>query len=196
MILLSTYMTDMEDDIRKQILKLRTSKSPEDILRKSAIIQDILISTTEYVNAKNILCYADCRGEVKTGGIIDDAINKGKKVFLPLCEEDYSMNFYSIDSMEDCVIGYYGITEPKACDEKRFSQSDFTRDTLIIVPGVVFDRNHNRMGYSKGYYDRFLARFDGIDKIALAFEFQIVDEICANPWDVLMDKIITENGII
>ena len=106
------------------------------------------------------------------------------------------MNFYSIDSMEDCVIGHYGITEPKACDEKRFSQSDFTRDTIIIVPGVVFDRNHNRMGYSKGYYDRFLARFDGIDKIALAFEFQIVDEICANPWDVLMDKIITENGII
>ena len=189
-------MTDMEDDIRKQILKLRTSKSKEDILRKSAIIQDILISTTEYVNAKNILCYADCRGEVKTGGIIDDALDKGKKVFLPLCEEDYRMNFYSIDSMEDCVIGHYGITEPKACDEKRFSQSDFTRDTLIIVPGVVFDRNRNRMGYSKGYYDRFLARFDGIDKIALAFEFQIVDEICANPWDVLMDKIITENGII
>ena len=183
-------MTDMEDDIRKQILKLRTSKSPEDILRKSAIIQDILISTTEYVNAKNILCYADCRGEVKTGGIIDDAINKGKKVFLPLCEEEYRMNFYSIDSMEDCVIGHYGITEPKACDEKRFSQSDFTRDTLIIVPGVVFDRNHNRMGYSKGYYDRFLARFDGVDKIALAFEFQIVDEICANPGDVWMEKII------
>ena len=103
-------MTDMEDDIRKQILKLRTSRSTEDILRKSAIIQDILISTTEYVNAKNILCYADCRGEVKTGGIIDDDLDKGKKVFLTLCEEDYRMNFYSIDSMEACVIGHYGIT--------------------------------------------------------------------------------------
>ena len=52
------------------------------------------------------------------------------------------------------------------------------------------------MGYSKGYYDRFLIRFDGIYKIALAFDFQVVEELCAKPWDVPMDKIITENGII
>ena len=189
-------MTDMDDSIRRQILSLRASQPEDALYGKNADIQDILLSTDEYINAKNILCYADCRGEVKTHGIIADALAKGKKVYLPLCEENYSMNFYSIASMDDCVKGHYGIAEPVADERKRFSQSDCASETIIIVPGVVFDRKHNRMGYSKGYYDRFLIRFDGIYKIALAFDFQVVGELCAKPWDVPMDKIITENGII
>ena len=117
-------MTDMDDSIRRQILSLRASQTEDALYGKNADIQDILLSTDEYINAKNILCYADCRGEVKTHGIIADALAKGKKVYLPLCVENYSMNFYSIASMDDCVKGHYGIAEPVADERKRFSQSD------------------------------------------------------------------------
>ncbi|MCF0205812.1 MAG: 5-formyltetrahydrofolate cyclo-ligase, partial [Bacteroidales bacterium] len=62
---------------------------------------------------------------------------------------------------------------------------------LIIVPGVAFDRNGNRLGRGRGYYDRFLCKYPKVEKIGICFDFQLLEEIPTEPTDIRMDKVVS-----
>ena len=98
------------------------------------------------------------------------------------------------DYEQDLDIGVYGVLEPN----KEFIRPvSYDVIELVLVPGAVFDIKGNRIGYGAGYYDRFLSKLDeSIPKIALAYDFQIVDKITPHEHDVPMDYIITEKRII
>ena len=87
----------------------------------------------------------------------------------------------------DLAVGAYGIEEPTGALFTDYAAIDF-----IAVPGVAFDRRGNRLGRGKGYYDRLLPRIPSAYKAGICFPFQIVEEVPAEPFDIRMDEIITQ----
>ena len=189
-----------KDLIRKDILQKRDDLSVYKIEVKSREIFEELIAKPEYIEASNILTYASVRNEVKTDEIILDALALGKRVFCP------KVKFVRIYEPENLVPGDYGLMEPEIKDDSEIFDPDFYADesnvrgidgenagkTMVIVPGVAFDENGNRIGYKGGFYDRFLSKVSYADTVALCYKIQIVDEIIPSEHDIPVKSIIHE----
>lgn len=183
----------METDkrtIRKEILKLRNSLSEEMRAYYSSIISGKINKLPEYNHFQDILIYASYQSEVITDDIINDALKKGKNVYLPRVEGE-DMSFYMIGSRDELISGSYGIREPEPDENKRF----YKEEALMIMPLSVFDRQGNRLGYGKGFYDRFLSIHKGIYKIGIAYHIQ-EHEIVPEKTDIKMDMIETDKESI
>ncbi len=179
--------------IRKQILEKRASLSPHilDYARKASA--DKLMLMEEYINADTVMVYMDFRNEVPTGMIIDRIRSSGKKLVLPFTDNHFNIIPCEVPgkgTLNDYLItSAYGISEP---DPSLCKETDAGSLDLIIIPGSVFDQYENRIGYGKGCYDRFLSVLpQKVFKLALAYDFQVLPCIPADPTDVKMDKILT-----
>lgn len=165
-----------------------------------------------FQSAREIYCYASFRGEVETGRLMEEAWKSGKRVALPRVRDKGQMDFYYIDSLLELSCGYQGILEP-AKDTSRIAlpgakrpsgkagrrnnaQADSAKsaETLIILPGAAFDREGNRLGYGKGFYDRYLRAHPGCGRIGLAYSVQCMEKIPADPHDFCVEAVITEKG--
>jgi len=177
--------------IRSLALKKRQEIPPHIRGQKSLRIKENLFGLREFKDAKVVLFFASFRDEVETLGMIKEALDTGKRVYLPKVEGD-SLGIYEIERVSDLKAGYMGIPEPEAdIDKKR----DIAQVDVIIVPGAAFDTEGNRLGYGKGYYDRLL-RERGAPLIALAFEEQVFERLPREPHDVRMDIVVTEKRVI
>ena len=176
---------------RKQAKTLRAALTTGEVTRNSLIICNKLISHPEFIKVDTIYMYTSINNEVDTDVIINKALELGKTVALPKVDGE-TMNFFIIKSLDEVTKGYMGIREPDVPDNRLITVDS----GLIIVPGVAFDRKHNRTGYGKGYYDRFLANSPKIYKVGLAHSCQIFDEIEADMWDIPLDVIMTEEETI
>ena len=192
-------MLDNKRLVRKSVLRLREMLSKEEVRIKSEVIINRLISLEQFSSSKLIMTYVDFRNEVATRNFIKICLKSGKRVAVPLVEthEDGSsiMTAVEIFNMEnDLEHGTYGILEPKREKLRLVEPSDID---LVVVPGVVFDINRNRIGYGAGYYDRFLqnVRRDCF-KVGIAFEQQIIGSIKQEEHDVALDLVITEGMIL
>lgn len=178
---------DSKRDIRKRILTERSFISQEAWAKKSRIILEKVTNHPFFIEADTIYCYVDYNGEVQTRTIIEHAWQSKKKVAVPKIVGD-EMHFYYINQLSDLINGYHGIPEPEeaspACD----------KHALVIMPGVAFDKNKNRIGYGKGFYDKFLNGHLG-HTMAIGFEVQIVDNIPAEMHDFCPEILITEEQI-
>ena len=183
-----------KSEIRKNILYKRNSLSEYEIINHSKIISAKFISTKEYKNSKSIGAYYPTGSEVKTFDIIKHSIERKKEVRLPRVIDSTKIKFFKImeDSFEKIkfIKGKYGIFENST------SNINMEKMDLLIIPGLVFDLQGNRLGYGKGYYDRFLSLRKVKYIIALAYETQVVNEIPNNEHDIPVDVIITEKRII
>lgn len=180
----------MAEISRTDIIKTRKNMPVESRMAASDIIYDKIISNDDFITADNILIYADCNGEVMTDKIINTALLQGKAVFCPVSLPAFNLAFYRIFSMNDLLPGMYGIREPLQLDNLELTDDMITERTLCIVPGVIFDMSGNRMGYGKGYYDRFFAKHNIQKRIGIAYDFQIVQEIPAKEHDIKMTEVI------
>ena len=123
--------------------------------------------------------------------IISEALRMGKRVYLPKVEGE-EMQFYKIEFPEELEEGYRGIPEPAGSSEQyRYCEEEADR-TLMIMPGVAFDPYRNRIGYGKGFYDRFLADKEAlkIRTIAVGFQCQMVEEIPQDLNDIRPYQVI------
>ena len=100
------------------------------------------------------------------------------------------MKYYYITSLDQLSPGYFQIPEPEEGAEAQ------EENAFLIVPGVAFDKNRHRAGYGQGFYDRYLSMHPKHKTAAIAFEFQIVEEIPAEATDVFPDKVVTEKRVI
>lgn len=182
----------LKKDIRKTILRVRSLQPPQGIVAKNAAIKKRLMQLPEYIKAKTVLLYASFGSEVETHGIITSALNDGKNVCLPIVEDNTRLSIRSISSLADTASGCMGILEP--LKEKSNPVSASAID-LVVAPGVAFDRNGNRIGYGRGYYDRLLKKMR-CPVVALAFEIQVIESIPHNENDVSVGKIVTEKQVI
>lgn len=179
--------------IRADVLEKRDGLSDKEIEQKSRLIFEKLINTKEYKNSENILVYASMGSEVRTDEIILDALANGKKVFCPKVTDKKAgtMVFIRISAIEDLKEGYFYIREPKLDENSEIMGK--SEKTLVIMPGVAFDKNKNRIGYGGGFYDRYLSGHPDYATVALCFEEQIItDSIEPEVTDVAPDYLLTD----
>ncbi|MBD5501013.1 MAG: 5-formyltetrahydrofolate cyclo-ligase [Lachnospiraceae bacterium] len=187
-----------KQSIRNKYLSYRNNMTTGERLSKSMKIWERLKTVKKFQEADIILVYMDYRSEVMTTGLVEELflMENGKRIFAPTVE-GLDINFYEILSLSDLYPGYQGIREPKTDPEKRFTKEMAKENRcFLMMPGSVFDRQMGRMGYGKGFYDRFLHRIPDVFKAGIAFECQIAGQVPVEKNDVRTDMIITENEII
>lgn len=189
--MLEKLFSQSKNELRKQLkIKRKNIENKTDI---SNAIFEKLISCDEYKKADQILCYVSYGDEISTNDIIEYSLNIGKKVAVPYCVDDKgTMEFYYINSFDDLVIGSFGIREPsiKKCDKvTNFDNS------IIVVPALSFDKNGYRIGYGKGYYDRFLQKHP-LKSIGLCYNTLVLDELPIDKYDRNVNIVITEKQML
>lgn len=177
---------ETKQDIRKRVFSLRKEADASEIREMSQIIMQKVMALDEWKNSKWIFAYMDCKNEVMTGSLLEAAWNQGKRTAVPRVHGD-DLVFYEITRMKDCVPGYFGILEP----ETSLPVADF-ENALLLVPGVAFDAKLHRVGYGKGFYDRYLSVHPGHCKVAVAFSWQVFPHVPFEATDINPDYLITE----
>lgn len=182
--------------LRREILKRRSALTPEAMMEKCAAIAQHVIESPEFQAAEQLLIYMDFKSEVYTGPIIDAALSRGKRVYVPVVVPEQPdlllVAYHGADT--PMVRSSFGILEPVPGPENTVAIDTID---LVLAPGVAFDAKGYRLGYGGGYYDRLLAGADRsrLQVIALAFDCQLVPELVHEPWDRVMDGLITETQI-
>lgn len=169
--------------LREKYLKIRRNITHEDKQKYDNQIFEKVINFPEYKECKLILTYVSLSDEVDTIKLIEYSLKNGKQVAVPKCENDL-INFYYINSLKELKKGYFNLLEPV----NNNIVIDF-ENSICIVPGVCFDKKRNRVGYGKGYYDRFLENYNRL-KIGLTYKECLCDKIDTDKYDIKMDKII------
>ncbi len=180
----------MKSRLRKQLREKRINiENKADTDEK---IAENLSCSDLYLNAELVLLYAALDDEINIDSCIEDALRLGKKVALPACLDDKgNMNFYYINSSDDLISGYFSLREPDVNTAQPVT--DF-HNSVCIVPGIAFDKSGGRLGYGKGYYDRFLENFSGIS-IGLCYNMLIEDMLPLEEYDIRVDYIVTEINV-
>ena len=171
-------------ELRRQIRDLKRQMSEEEIVNASEKLEVMFISTEQYRNAKTIYGYLPYNQEVRTTSILARALQDGKRVAVPKLYGP-EMKFIYLTDLSQVEKSDKGIPEP-VFDE--LVGDDPT--ALVLMPGLAFTKNGDRMGYGGGYYDKFLAVEPDHPTVALCFDFQIVDEIPTDDYDVPVDLVL------
>ena len=180
-------------DIRKRIQNKRNSLPIWDRKKRSKIIAEKFFGTAYYNNSNNILIFYPFRSEIDVTIIIRQALENKKNIILPRIHDQELKLFYVENLKKQLERGAYGIMEPiiGLCRPAKISDID-----LVVVPGISFDKNLNRLGYGGGYYDKLLLHIpEGVKKIALCFDIQVVDSIPVSEHDIKVDILITDTKI-
>jgi 5-formyltetrahydrofolate cyclo-ligase len=168
------------------MLERRNLLDSDKITRLSRRIQELVIKSKEFQSAKVVGAYYAFGSEVKTDMILEKANALGKKVALPSVEGE-GLAFYELSSGKYLVKGRFGIMEP-------LPYGPVDRMDLLVVPGIAFDKKGYRLGYGKGYYDKFLAK-KNVSSIGLAYSFQLLESLPKGKYDKKLDAVATEDGI-
>ena len=176
--------------LRKEIRELRKARTDDEIHAMSRSVTEQVLKLSEYQKAEILYAYMDCKHEVETRDLIRSAWAEGKRVAVPKVQGQ-EMRFYYITSFEeDLEEGSFGIQEPRA------GEAAEAEDALRLMPGVAFDPRRHRVGYGGGFYDRFLEKHPGLITVALAFEFQVKEEVPFEEFDIRPKKVVTEQRVL
>ncbi len=186
---------EIKASLRRKMLAERSAFSSDECMRLSKIICESFIETKEYRDAKTILLYKAYNNEVDTDLIFERAMADGKSVAYPVSTVFAGvpeMTFYEVDDLSKLIEGYKGIKEPDANGRAK----PFTKKAdICVAPGVVFDRLCHRIGYGKGFYDRYIKQSTPGKVIALAYEIQMADDFDTEENDRTVDMVITDSNI-
>ncbi len=181
----------MKNELRKKYKLKRGLLTDAEVKEKSICASNIFLESKIYKNAKNIMLYAPLGNETDTTHIMNRAFDEDKVVILPVTDEkNCEITPCYVKNGEKLLKGAFSIDEPM---EKRVA--DISKIDVILVPGIVFDKNGRRVGFGKGCYDRFLKNTSAL-KIGFCYDFQICDKIPAEEHDITVDFLITEKEII
>lgn len=186
---------ERRENSRAPFLRARDSLSSDEIQSKSLEIAHLFLSLKEYQKTQTLFFYASKESEVNTSLMIEAAWQDGKKVALPRTLDDEHLEARLVTNLErDCHKGRFDILEPHP--KKTMEIAKETID-CFVVPGVAFDLKGYRMGWGKGYFDRYLSdlRPNQI-KIGLAYELQVCKALQTSPHDVKIDVLVTENRVL
>lgn len=175
-------------EIRKHVKDLKLDKGDRYLFNASLLINNQLFQQYWFKKAKRIGFYVSKELEVETILTIEQIL-KEKRISVPKVEGSI-MNFYHIKSLTDLTLGAFHVFEPTTSYYTKPSEMD-----IMIVPVVAFNRKKYRVGYGKGYYDKYLKNFKG-HTIGLAFSIAEVDEDFEDEFDIPLDMVITEKEVI
>ncbi len=183
-----------KNELRALYKEKRRELDGEEKRRRDSAVVSCAESLASFRYAEYVLLYAATDNEINIDALALSAVAKGKKVAFPRCNtENCTMQFHLVSSVEELAADSYGIREPSA-DAPVFDQSVHTGSAVCFVPGLVFDRLGYRLGYGKGYYDRYLADFSG-SRIGVVYSDFIVDSVPRGRFDTKVDIILTEKNV-
>ena len=182
-----------KEAIRRSMLDKRWTMA--DVVRGKAAqaIRKRVLGLEPIEDAVRIFCYVSRSPEVDTWELLAELLDRGKEVYCPRMIPGDRLEVVRIDDLQDLRRSKFGIFEPlDNQDTAEASQID-----LALTPGLAFARDGMRIGYGKGYYDRFFSK-DGEDivKVGLAYAFQLRETLPSTPDDIGMDIIVTESEIL
>ncbi len=180
--------------LRNTILGRRDSLLQAEQVEKSERILANLLKLPVVQESSLLFVYVHFRSEVQTVSFIKKCLQDKKRVAVPVTRvSEKKLQAIRITNVNiDLQSGYCGIPEPNVLLQQTMELDPSTIEA-VIVPGSVFDLRGGRLGYGGGYYDRFLAQAaPQADRIALAYELQLIDTLQLEPHDQLMDWIVTE----
>ncbi len=204
-IFVNKTINDQKNSLRRTYLnKRREFAITAEAKQADERICSNLLESEFYGSCDVLLAYYPLtgRGEVNITPILSAAIRDKKLLALPICRKNNNgepfMEFHIVNSLEELTVGSFSIPEPRA-DSCVFDPSDKTSSklrTIVVVPGVVFDREGYRIGYGGGYYDRFLARTANADiqSVGLVRSDFILPSLPHDSFDLPSDAIIDEKG--
>lgn len=178
----------LKSQLREKIGNLRELLSEEEKVKQDEVIYKKLIESDFYINSKVVFIYVSFGKEVDTLRIINKLLEDGKVVCVPkVISKNEGMRAIRINSLNQLKVGYFGVLEPIVEDEINPENID-----LCVLPGLAFDNQGGRLGYGGGFYDRFLCKVSEEAKlIAVAYNFQILDNVPMEPYDFRIQGIIT-----
>ena len=171
-------------ELRRHIRLQKRQMSETDILQKSEQLFRLFTATQSYQNAKSLYGYMSYNQEVRTLPILEQALRDGKRVAIPKCYGK-QMRFIWMEDMSQIAKSSFGIPEP-------ISDEPIADDphALVLMPGVAFDKTGHRIGYGGGYYDRFLAAEPEHPTVALCYDFQLLEQLETEEFDIPVDLVL------
>lgn len=176
---------------KKELREVMREKTERDEQRDREIIKNVM-SLPEYSAAKNVFVYIGAGDEINTDFLVDDMLENGKDVYVPLCFGKGEMAAKKISSREELQEGMYGLLEPSASAEGILPEEI----SLVIVPGVAFGRDFTRLGRGGGYYDRFLERASSATLVAPCREENLLETVPVDEHDCPVDVIVTKEEVL
>jgi 5,10-methenyltetrahydrofolate synthetase len=193
-----------KSSIRKMCLRIRDSFSPSERVYYTNCISLRLLQTDEYKTAENVLLYVSIGSELDTNPLMEQALKDGKKLYYPRIKGD-DLVFLQIKSTDELIpTGKYAIPEPTFTETSKVFDADTDSKTLILLPALAVDEKGFRLGYGKGFYDRYLAKVkrkqivynDKIFLVCGIYSALCTKRLPNETFDIPADMIITENEII
>lgn len=187
-------MEESRNQLRTAALQRRAAADPAKCRTWSRLAQDQILAHPAYLAAQTIAAYRAIGNEVDTSVIIDHALQHRKRLFIPGSVSQEPGRFVQVFSKEDS-------SERGAAARVWMSASEFTSaqtdGLLVVVPGVLFDSHGHRLGRGGGWYDRVLHALGSHGVyVGLAYEFQIISRVPAQPWDRRVHFVVTESRVI
>lgn len=152
-----------------------------------------IINSSFFSDCDTIFLYSAIGSEIDLASLHTAAIKHGKKVAYPRVESKGEIKFYYVDEYKSMVAGAYGIREPSSDSECVCLSPSATR--LVIVPALCYSFDGGRLGYGGGYYDRFLACFNGVS-LGVCYSDCVASELITERHDVYVNHIVTQDGFI
>lgn len=179
---------EAKKQMRRQAKAKRDALSREDRAAWSKAVCSRLARQPFFQDAKTVCFYYPLGSEVNLLPLAEAALESGKRTAFPRVDGD-RMDFCRIFGLEEFAEGAFHVMEP-VTDELVGAE-----DALVLVPGLAFDECGGRMGYGKGYYDRYFSRYPSCRKVGICYEAQKEQEVPCGRYDIAMDTIVTEYGI-
>ncbi|MBP3322439.1 MAG: 5-formyltetrahydrofolate cyclo-ligase [Clostridia bacterium] len=187
---------DEKKELRKHCSLIRDGIEAREKIDADRRILQRLTSLTSYRFASLILLYAPIKSEIDVWPLLESALHGGKQVALPLCEEQPGvMSFRLVTKKEDLTVGAFGVMEPSKNAPIVGKELLRKKDALLVVPALAFDKHGYRLGYGKGYYDRFLSEFGGTS-VGLVYRRLLFDRVPKGYYDRKVDLLVSESGVL
>ena len=181
-------------NIREEIIDKRNNLILDIKQNYDSLIFEEIINSEIYKKSKKIFTYISFGSEVDTIKIIKYSFSNNKEVYVPkINKQTKDMIALKIHNFNNMSVDKWGIIEPNSVDKTNIG-TDFD---LIIMPGIAFDKQGNRIGYGGGYYDKYISKLNNASNLlALAYDFQIIQDIESESHDIKVDFILTNKGFI
>ena len=176
--------------LRREMLSRRNALSEDEQRKAEALITDKILAHRWFREAEIVLGFASYGSEIRTGLILQETIRQGKRLYLPKIQGE-EMLFWAVKDLRELQAGYKGIPEPEGTGRQYIYEWPVQK-TFMLVPGVAFDAERGRMGYGKGFYDRFLADRPGLiaRSIGIGHACQLADKIPCEETDIRPAQVI------
>lgn len=179
--------------LRAHFKGIRLQLLPEDRSKADEKIYQNVINSMSYKYAQTVLLYASCKGEVDTWKIFEKALSDGKKCAFPKTYKDGTMGFYYVSSKDDLKSGNFAVPEPL---DTLLKVENLNETTLCLVPCLGADFSGFRLGYGKGFYDKYLKNFKGISAILQYEECMSKTPLpMQKRYDIKADLVITQKKV-